>query len=744
MSEVTGPPQFKSLEPVKRVPEINKHDQKPDDQKPAHEQKKSSVKEKDSTKNLSRDPAVSLSASVGHIKIGEDISGSILSIDADGRPILITEEATFALTPDVGLKKGDTVTLNIITTEHNLIAELTFRNGNPEDPPVHLSLTLVSVKELPHETLIAPHSDPRYIDSQTGAYIPPLNAPTISSPSPQTSLSSGIYQQSSAPEVGIVKKSAASSVVQKNTPQQSKNELSFKGDIAAVTKQPSDPTMIQSSSTDMAALLMAQQSSGAKPVHAQQDETAKAHPSGIDKNNMPIVEGTNPNPSLTHHNAEVPKETLNVSPENNPVKESIKPGDHISAPTASPAVSDASKAPISHPVLPALFIPSDTAQALLIKANISAPKPKMAVEVVLRAKHKNDPPNTIEVKILSVREEILPETSRTKKPSGQQPKQSVEAMVAQNSVPSVNRQHERTVHIETTGGTVEISLPHGEALPTSNKDIAIIPAQQSQPPLPQTNPSSDTIVPLGLLAKSLTKWPALQKTHKLISQEQQNTTIAPNIVQQLNSALTSRTAGGGARLTNSLLFMMAALKQGDASSWLGPKVERYLAQSGQKPLLNILKQDIKRFANLINHSARGEWQPIVLPLAADDNSPLLALLIRSEQHNQNDTTQDRGGDDSDSEKEESPTRFILEVHLSQIGNIQLDGLIKEKSFNLKFKSLEPLDEGLKTTIREIFSTALDTSGYTGGITFYELPIFLINVSQIINAADPLPHEIRNA
>ena len=744
MSEVTGPPQFKGLEPVKRVPEINKHDQKPDDQKPAHEQKKSSVEQKDPSTNLSRDPAVSLSASVGHIKIGEDISGSILSIDADGRPVLITEEATFALTPDVGLKKGDSVTLNIITTEHNLIAELTFRNGKLEDPPVLLSLTLISVKELPHDTGTATHSDPRYIDSQTGAYIPPLTAPTISAPSPQTSLSSGIYQQSTAPEVGIVKKPVVNNPDQKNTPQQSKNSPPLKDDVVSVTKQPSDPTMIQSSSTDMTALLMAQQSSGAKPAQTQVIETAKSHQSGIEKSNLPSAESVSPKPPQAHSNVDASKEAPLISPEDGQVKEGLKSGEHISATTVSPAVSDMSKAPINHPVLPALFIPSDTAQTLLKKANISAPNPKMAVEVVLRAKQKNDPPNTIEVKILSAREGILPQASQAGKPANQQPKQSVEVMPAQNNTPSVTREPERMVHIETTGGSVEVSLPHGEPLPSNNKDITIIPTQHVQTPLPQASPSSDTIAPLGLLAKSLTKWPALQKTHQLINQEQQNTTIAPNIVQQINSALTSRTAGGGASLTNSLLFMMAALKQGDASSWLGPRIEQYLEQKGQKPLLNILKQDISRLANLINRPAGGEWHPIVLPLAADDNSPLLALLVRSEPQNQNETPQDSSGDDEDPENQENPTRFILEVHLSQIGNIQLDGLIKEKTFNLKFKSLERLDSGLKNTIREIFSTALDTSGYTGGITFFELPSFSINVSEIINSAESLPHETRNA
>ena len=134
MSEVGGPPESKGLKPVLRVPEIRRREQKPEDQKQPHQQDQPTAKQSDTATGLSRDPAVSLSASMGHIEIGENIAGSILSIDADGRPILITEEATFALTPDVGLKEGDSITLNVVTTDHKLKAELTVRNGNPEDP----------------------------------------------------------------------------------------------------------------------------------------------------------------------------------------------------------------------------------------------------------------------------------------------------------------------------------------------------------------------------------------------------------------------------------------------------------------------------------------------------------------------------------------------------------------------------------------------------------------------------------
>lgn len=805
MSEVTGPPQFKGLEPVIRVPGISKNDQKPDDQKPPHDQEQQQVKQKDPTAHLSRDPAVSLSASVGHIALGEDISGSILSIDPDGRPLLITNEATFALTPDVGLKAGDSITLNIVTTDHKLIAELTFRNGKPEIPPVLLSLTLVSVKQVPNGEITTPVSDTRYIDSQTGAYIPPTTAPLINKLAPQTSLSSGIYQRSAAPEVGVVSEPASPDSSQKSAPLSPVDQAILKDKVAVEIGQLNDPTIIKASTTDMAAMLIAQQMSGPAPSptlqvktkpanqsaavkasvvaeeNVRQSPVATGHSDGasklsqpdksvnLDRNvtpSHPLVQTPSVYPSdsrekaspdLTDKNSQVPLQTLPTAKsvieqaateENSTLKYAqIEPQIPPLSPPP-PATPDTRKVPpASRPVLSAEFKPSDVGQAFLTKANINTSKPSVRVEVILRAKQKNDPPNTIEVKILSVREKPGMAISQTNNPTEQRDEKlsqnPSEAPIAQSNLTNESNQHSRTIQIETTGGTVEIALPNSQPLPLPESYMAIIPAAFTPSPILQTSPSTaSNVVPLSLLTKGFKKWPALQRTHELISQEQQKGAIVPSFIQQITNALTSRTAGGGARLTNSLLFMMAALRQGDASSWLGPKVEQYLEHKGQKHLLNILKQDITRIASLINRPASGEWQPIVLPLAADDNSPLLALLIRPEQPNQKENNQGTDGQDNDSK--ENPTRFILEVHLSQLGNIQLDGFIKEKNFGLKFKSLVPLPQEMKNEIRELFSNALDVSGYSGSITFYDLPIFPINVTDIINKAEPLTHEIRNA
>ena len=767
MSEVTGPP--KDLKPVLRVPEITKHDQKPDDQKPPQGQDQPVSKQSKEGTHLSRDPAVSLSASMGHIALGENIAGSITTIDADGRPILITDEATFALTPDVGLKEGDSITLNIVTTDHKLKAELIIRNGTPEDPPVLLTMTLVSVKHITQGTIKAPETEPRYIDSETGAYIPPSATPSVTQETPQTSLSSGIYQQSTTLDV-----SAAKERLTKETGALlPKDQSLLKDKITFETKQPSDPTMVQASATDMAALLATQQSNAPKPeptlkVDARPGSPMPAQPvvSKADSQSKVETADVKGTPKST------PVQTDNIqstqkpaSPDGAPLKVDTRPP-HVPTRPASPEASGtapdtASKAggkPTTVPVdnsaplapqptaaiiseakteqvlLPAQFIPNSEAQALLQKASISVVGPKADINIALRAKLVTDPPNTVEAKILSTQAHPAPAAEKIQ--AGENSGQVIKDTLETSEKP-------RQYTIVTSAGTVELSLSEDRAPPAQDSVISIIPAAVIDiMPIQGKSVQTAALSPLSLLTKGMKKWPALRQVHTLLSDENTQNTIGVAAGQQLSQALAGRTAAGGAKLTNSLLFMLSALKQGNTSNWLGPQIENYLTQANQKPLLDILKQDIMRFANLINRPAGGEWQPIVLPLAADDNSPLMALLIRPEQQHQEPSGQKKSEDDE--KEQEDPTRFILEVHLSALGAIQLDGFIKGKTFDIKFKSHTALAEPMKNDIRGLFSTALDASGYNGSITFSDMPVFSVNVENIINKAEPLPHESRNA
>lgn len=783
MSEVSGPPDQKGLKPVMRVPEISKHDQKPDDRKPPEQQEQQSAKPPERQAQLTRDPAVSLSASVGHIALGENIEGSIISIDADGRPILITPEATFALTPDAGLQAGDTINLNVVTTDHKLKAELTIRNGKPEIPPILLTMTLVSVKHIEQTTTATPQTEDHYLNEKTGAYIPPATAPVNNPAIPQTSLSSGVYNPTLRQEPTTVAVQSTDKDINM-LPKPLINKKEITENIISKTKQPPDPTMVQSSTSDMATLLVTQQVSVPGPAPVLQPEKEPAAKMGVTAQKSK-ADGANVSQQKGEAKVASPKAVVSSQqaryyPSPNLQKTSPQPTpqakEHALEKSAEPAVSqptiaatseqmektvattegsqpttatvlttathkpDESVAISNPPIITATFIPGKQAQAILAKANIPSVDIVDKVDIILRAKQNQDPPQALEVKIISVYEISNRENTDDNKikPPVPNTKENTADPITET------KKESRAFHVETSGGAIEFSLHDGQSAPKENEPITLFVAlPEATPALNQTMTLPGKTKALSLLSQGLKGWPALQKTHELITTEKQGTAIPLTTMQQISQTLTSRTANGGARLTNSLLFMLAALKQGNASNWLGPQVEKYLQQSNQQPLIDMLKQDITRFAGLINQPAvTSEWQPMVLPLAADDNSILMALLVRPE-HPPHSDKEGNNSDQGAPDEKVGPTRFIIEVHFSNIGDIQLDGFIKEKNFDLKFRSITPLAEQFKNDIRSLFSSSLDANGFNGSITFYDMPSFPVDVADIINDVEPVAHSMQN-
>jgi hypothetical protein len=86
----------------------------------------------------------------------------------------------------------------------------------------------------------------------------------------------------------------------------------------------------------------------------------------------------------------------------------------------------------------------------------------------------------------------------------------------------------------------------------------------------------------------------------------------------------------------------------------------------------------------------------------------LRLFLR---HGQQD-----GDGDGDGEDEEK-TRFIVEVELSRLGDLQLDGLVREKRLDLILRSRVPLPEFMRRDIMQIFHDANEITGYRGSIGF---------------------------
>ena len=73
------------------------------------------------------------------------------------------------------------------------------------------------------------------------------------------------------------------------------------------------------------------------------------------------------------------------------------------------------------------------------------------------------------------------------------------------------------------------------------------------------------------------------------------------------------------------------------------------------------------------------------------------------------------GDD----EEEEPRRFLIDVEMSRLGRIQLDGLIRAKDmrFDLVMRSVAPLPNEMRQEINRIFATFMEISGVAGTLQF---------------------------
>ncbi len=166
------------------------------------------------------------------------------------------------------------------------------------------------------------------------------------------------------------------------------------------------------------------------------------------------------------------------------------------------------------------------------------------------------------------------------------------------------------------------------------------------------------------------------------------------------------------KLAAALSFFIDAIRRGSARDWLGAEAVKALEQAGQSDALDRLSDE---FCAQSREPARGtnaEWQALSLPLFDGTGLQRLALFIKSHRGDEDGSSSGKAGG-------ERNQRFVLDLELSRLGALQLDGLVKAKSrhFDLIVRSRDPLPDPLRAELIEVFSSSLEAVGYAGGLAF---------------------------
>ena len=162
-------------------------------------------------------------------------------------------------------------------------------------------------------------------------------------------------------------------------------------------------------------------------------------------------------------------------------------------------------------------------------------------------------------------------------------------------------------------------------------------------------------------------------------------------------------------LASGLLGFMAAVKSGDVRQWLGTRALEKLETDFPK-LAARLKIDIDQMQDLWNNSPLQNWSSMLLPINVQGQIEHARLYIRDEDPSP----------DSAQKTSSGGQRFIMEVNLSHLGDMQFDGFVQSKTskqFDLVIRTSRSIEPSLANEIRAIFETASHSTGYGGHLSF---------------------------
>jgi len=203
------------------------------------------------------------------------------------------------------------------------------------------------------------------------------------------------------------------------------------------------------------------------------------------------------------------------------------------------------------------------------------------------------------------------------------------------------------------------------------------------------------------------EWPALEESLEALEE------IAPGALRQVTTAALPRP---DTQLSANVLFFLSALRAGDIRSWFGDGPTRIL-QRLRTDVANRLGDDFAHLSRVADEPT-GDWRLSVAPFLAEDEIQKIRLLTRRQEDEDDEDDEDKAG-----------TRFVVDLDLSRLGRMQLDGLVASggKRVDLVIRTDRPLPPHMQNDIRDIFTEASELTGMTGGVGFQSQPAGFVDI-----------------
>lgn len=153
-----------------------------------------------------------------------------------------------------------------------------------------------------------------------------------------------------------------------------------------------------------------------------------------------------------------------------------------------------------------------------------------------------------------------------------------------------------------------------------------------------------------------------------------------------------------------LMLFAAAIRSGDLQGWMGDKKFDMLQKLGKGGLVERLSSETSSLARG-GDSAATDWKSIPIPLLWQNEISKIMFHVRKEPH------------ENEREEGEQGTRFVMDLSLTRMGDVQLDGLVRNSRVDLIVRTSHPISTMMQEAMATAYAKALDGTNIYGELGF---------------------------
>lgn len=186
------------------------------------------------------------------------------------------------------------------------------------------------------------------------------------------------------------------------------------------------------------------------------------------------------------------------------------------------------------------------------------------------------------------------------------------------------------------------------------------------------------------------------------------TQIDPALARQLVQTTMFQPTQG---VPSPLLLFMNAFRQGGVSGWLGQDVTDSLSRAGKYTLFGKVVSEMKRAAQPVRDTMVGEWQSYPVPVYFNNHVYTINFYVHDNSARDEDSgrisTTNRAG----------YIRFLIELNMTKLGPVQIDGLIHQRKLDILVRSASPLPSILQNDLKQSYIQSMQAIDYNGNLDF---------------------------